>query len=330
MRWLCLVLTLSWGCADLRASGGEDNPFASKTKTIELGCASSVSLETALVGWDLTVRPEEIVAGQPFRTELQSVARFHGRFLNRAQFILGGFNRVELLDLQATVHVRRGAIDPDDVTLRADPTMPRTCRYDDEGNDQWDAGPFPTCLQANDNPDGSNDDCTGLGGRTDPDNPCRQFVEIPWSDDCSPGGDCDLLGKPWFDLPSARELCDKNGFCITDAVLMRLVPVSGEPAEYVADSSGRVLFGWDDASTGAEILQDSGPNDGIWILPRPEFDEPPGPNGARFEVRGFSVALECTMGVGSWSEFGVESRLAGASPSPDHALISFPILEARD
>jgi hypothetical protein len=331
MRWLCLVLTLSWGCADLRASGGEDNPFASKTKTIELGCMGARFADNALVGWDLTVDPGDIMAGQPFRARLEGVARFHERFLNLGQVLVtGGMSRVELYDLQATVHVRRGAVDPADVVLRADPALPRTCRYDDSGNDAWDAGPFPTCSQANDNPDGSNDDCTGLGGTRRPENSCGVFVDIPISSDCTPGGECDVLGKRWVDIPSAFDLCEDNGFCVTDPVAVRLVPLTGESAEYVADSSGRVLFGWDDASTGAELLQDSGPNDGTWFLPKPELGGSLGPNGLHFEGGGFEEVMECTMGVGSWSEFGVQSYIGLTSPSPDHALISFPILEARD
>ena len=68
-------------------------------------------------------------------------------------------------------------------------------------------------------------------------------------------------------------------------------------------------------------------NDGVWILPDAVFGDSPGPNGMRWRLGDDEVAIECTMGVGSWGSFGVRSWNNMTSPAPDHTLISFPIQE---
>jgi hypothetical protein len=318
MRRLFLSLMLLFGCSDLGtpSNGGGDPPPT--TKTISLACTNNAPVNPgvgwSLLPWELTVDPRPIVSGEPFAATFAAVAHFPRYFLSAAQTALpGGATRANLSHVQATVHVRRGATNAKDVTLRlAD--VQRSCRYDDSGNDIG-PGSFPPC-SAPDNPDGSNDDCTGLGGGSDPKNPCGQFVDLQISHDCDRGGPCESLGE------DALFECLRNGFCVTAPVVVAL---EGELDGYVADSSGHVLFGWDDASTGAEILQDSGPDDGTWILPEAEYHTPPGPNGMRWTVRDFEIALECTMAVHGWGPYGVDSRHNLPSPAPDHTLISFPI-----
>jgi hypothetical protein len=327
MRWLVLSSVVLFGCSDLEnCPEGQvlvddtcvpcdefcDPP--PKTKTMSLACTNNTIVGGfSFLPWDLTVDPRPIVSGEPFAANFEALARFPIYFLNAAQGLPGGVTRANLGDIQATVHVRRGAIDPTDVTLTLAPIQ-RSCRYDNDGNY---IGPssFPTC-SANDNQDGSNDDCTGLGGKPSPENPCGQFVDIPVSHDCARGGICESLGE------DALRNCLRNGFCVTAPIVLAL---EGELDGYVAASAGHVLFGWDDASTGATIDQTSGPNDGTWYLPDAVFDEDPGPNGMRWTVGDLEIALECTMGVSSWGPLGVDSRNNLSSPAPDHTLISFPI-----
>jgi hypothetical protein len=193
-----------------------------------------------------------------------------------------------------------------DVVLTREPVQ-RTCTYDNSGMTGPNAGPFPQCSQENENLDGSNEDCTGLGGVPDPENPCGQFATIPTSKECDPGRVCDSRGKAG---PGSQ--CAQYGFCLIGDLE---IPLEGAYEGYLAAGSGDVLFGWDDESTGAEIDQSSGPNGGSIILPPAIFDEPTGPNGLRIVVGTAPVAFECTMGVGT----------ARLTPTPDTSLISFPI-----
>jgi len=335
MRWLVLSFGLLLGCSDLPCTEGTCGPLDpeivdpdAKTKAVRLACSNdTVFGGVSLLYWDLTVNPGPIVSGEAFGAQFEALARFDEYFLSFAQEgVPGGVTRVNLLDLQATVHVRRGATDPEDVTLTFAPIQ-GTCRYDGNGKSEFEGGPFPTCSQANDNPDGSNDDCTGLDGVPQPDNPCGQFVDIPISADCAPGGVCDSLGKPFPILPSALSQCETNGFCVTAPAVVAL---TGQRDGYVAASSGHVLFGWDDTMPWLGLDQTSGPNDGTWIVPPPVFAEPVGPNGMRWIVGDLPIALECTMAVGSLSSFGVQSRNNLTSPAPDHTLISFPIQQPVD
>jgi hypothetical protein len=334
MRFLCLwLLALLVGCSDFECPDGEaridgmcpppEGGFVNpdpKTKAIPLRCTDSITSNISrVIPWDLTVDPGPIVSGESFGAQFRAFAVFPEGFLNSAQSELpGGVSRVNLIELQATVHVRRGITGPEqsDVILDFEPNQP-TCRYDGSGNIGVEAGPFPSCSKANDNPDGSNEDCTGLDGTPLPENPCGQFVDIPTSGDCAPGGVCDNLGK-------LTSQCDANGFCVTGPIEVEL---QGSLPGFRAAASGSVLFGWDDQTTGAELDQTGGPNHGTWILPPAVFSEPAGPNAMRLTVDEIQVALECTMAVLSWGPFGVVSRDSLGSPAPDHRLISFPIQE---
>jgi len=294
-----------------------------QTAELQLACTSSPddgSPIDAAYFVTLTVEPGPIVADQPFGARLKGKLVFLTFQRNIAQTIVpGGYKRVAIMEAQATVHVRRGTSGSDDVTLGHVP-LETTCTYDDNGNAGPDAGPdFPVCSQDNDNADGSNDDCTGLDGAPDPRNRCLQFATGETSDDCAPGGVCEELGATGPGSP-----CERNGFCVSGDAMIEFESTTGA---YIAASSGNVLFGWDDQSTGA-ILREGGPNDGTWLLPPAAFNEPVGPNGLRFLLGGvIPFALECTMGVYYLDGDAVPSADPLTSPMPDYRLISFPIRE---
>jgi hypothetical protein len=264
-----------------------------QTETIRLGCTNNLTSDLSLVDWDLTVDPGPIVGGQAFGAVLSGLARFDEPLLDAAQGqVLGGYKKSRVFALQATVHVRSGvAAEAADVVLTQEPIQP-TCKYDDQGNMGPDDGPFPTCSDAHDNPDGSNADCTGLGGVPNPENVCGQFVTvpIPTSNECGPGELCESKGKTG---PGSQ--CALNGFCVSGPLEVEL---QATYEGYLAADSGAVLFGWDDQSTGA-VVDQSGANRGSWILPPVVLDEP-GPNSLRGTIGGsIEAALDCTMGEGT-------------------------------
>ncbi len=280
-----------------------------KTKTITLGCTNDLTPDVAVVGWDLTVDPGPIVGGEAFGAHFHGLAVFDESLLDASEdLVAGGYKRSNLLGLRATVLVRAGVTsEAREVVLTPEPIQ-RTCTYDNNGSNGPDAGPFPTCSEANDNPDGSNEDCTGLGGVPGPENQCGEFTVLTTSSDCAAGGTCDNLGKAG---PGSQ--CAQFGFCVSGPLE---VVLEGEVDGYLAAGSGNVLFGWDDENTGVEIDESGGPNDGAYILPPAVFEEPLGPNSFRALLSG-SVALtfECTMAAGT-------TRL---TLTPDSDLISFPI-----
>jgi len=311
------------GTAETGGAGGSTGIVdpGPKTRTLALGCADSTSTLIRFISWELTVDPGPIVAGEAFGVTLRSRAVFNETFLDLAQpAVPGGFKRIELLELNATVHVRAGATGPD-VLLFSSP-IPTTCTYDDGGNTDPDVESFPTCSQTNDNPDGSNEDCTGLGGTPSPENPCGQFGAIPTSSDCAPEGECDTLDGGFG---VKNDQCEANRFCVTGSLEVPLEGSVEAPQGYTAAGSGSVFFGWDDESTGAELDHSGGDNDGTWILPPAVFEEETGPNGYRVRVAGLPFAVECTMGVNSRGSAGIGSRDALSSPTPDSKLIWFPI-----
>jgi hypothetical protein len=264
------------------------------------------------------------VADQPFAARLTGKLVIWAFQINTALTLVpGGFQQAALVEGQATVHVRRGTSGSDDVTLKFAP-IATGCTYDRNGDAGPAAGPdpdFPPCSQDNDNDDGSNDDCTGIGGVPNPLDQCLPFVTSARSDDCDPGGACDAV-----DATGPGSTCELNGFCGTEDLVIQLEATTGA---YIADSSGSILFGWDDQSTGATI-QEGGPNDGTWVLPPLGFNQPVGPNGLRFLLDGDAAkpfAIECTMGAFYLDPDAVPSADPVSSPMPDHRLISFPILQ---
>ena len=321
---LVLMVSLTLACSDLgsadcsegqtRVDGvcAPDPPGnGSKTEKLTVGCTNNVTTVVSVLEWELTVDPGPgpIVGGEPFAADLRGVAVFDDVFLDGALEALPGLTRVDVLQLQGTVHVREGVTsEMRDVVLTSEP-IPPTCTYDENGNAGIEAGTFPACSPDADHPDGSNPGCTGLEGMPVPQNPCGQFLTFPISSDCAPGGECDVLDKPALQ-------CAVSGFCVSGPLKVIL---QGSLEGYRAAPSGNVLFGWDDQSTGAVVDQMGGPNDGGWILPDAVFDEQPGPNSVRVRAAGLPVAIECTMGVGN------ENLL---KPTPARALISFPIQPA--
>jgi hypothetical protein len=320
-----LAACAALGSDETGGAGGSSGDPEAITKEILLGCSNN--LEPAFhaeLPWKLTVDPSRITSDETFGADFSGVAVLDEATLDAAQlsvFIPRGFKRVELEGLQATVHIREGAVGPD-VVLNIEPPIQKTCTYDENGKADPDAGPdFPTCSEENDNPDdGSNSDCTGLGGVPSPENPCGRFVTIDTSDDCDPGGECLRSGRP-----TTADECDKNGFCVTGPVEL---PLEGSADFLTASLSGSVLFGWDDhkETTGAEELEDEDDcNFGTWELPEAHPNAPMGPTAMRINIGVLPLALECVMAVPSRFEDGVMSCDPLTSPTPDHRLIAFPI-----
>lgn len=323
-----LTLALLAACSDLGSdgcpdgtefcgmdgsTGGVDGEMfvdrGPKTKTITLGCTNTGTDEVFIMSWDLTVDPGPIVGGEAFGALFHGLAVFDDDLLDLGQAQFGGYKRSNMLELQATVLVRAGVTsEVREVVLKPEP-IEQTCTYDNNGSNGPDAGPFSRCSKANDNPDGSNEDCTGFGGMADPANLCGEFTTLTTSSDCDPGGTCDDLGKTG---PGSQ--CVQNGFCVSGPLKIVL---EGEVEGYLAAGAGSVLFGWDDENTGAVIDESGGPNGGAYILPEAVFDAPSGPNAFRALIPGaVPLAFECTMAVGP------PARL---TPTPDTDLISFEI-----
>jgi hypothetical protein len=254
-----------------------------------------VTADISILDWELTVTPDgAITGGAAFDAELDGIAFFAESFLDAAQAVVpGGIKSAALADVAATVLVRSGATG-DPVTLGPS-DLPYTCQIGGA-----------SCDPANSTPGGSNPDCEPVGGF----NQCLQFVEIPNSEDCAPGGVCDMLGKT-----GEGSQCANNGFCVTGPLPLQLEAATGS---YTADAEGDILFGWDDANTGATVAVD-----GTYDLPPAVFNDPTPPNGLRV-IALLQVALQCTMAVDSNGPDGVSVPDA-SSPTPDSALISFPI-----
>jgi len=307
---MSLMVGLLVGCANLD-SDPEDagvGGAGGAGPVITLACRNNVTPDVSFLDWELKVSPtpEPIEGGGFFNALLEGVAVFDEEFLDAAQTrVEGGVKEANLIDINATVHVRKGATG-EDVSLNGT-SITYQC-FIRRG----------TCAPANDLPS-----VPGFRGNTDCEpqnelNPCGRFVDLPTSEDCSEGGDCAALGKTG---PGSQ--CSLNDFCITGDLRLELNPDSGE---YTADSQGEVLFGWDDQKAGATVRQ-SGANEGAWLLPPAVLNDPIGPNGLRVSIADFRVALECTMGVDSQAPppLGVGSRDPLSSPTPDELLIAFPI-----
>jgi hypothetical protein len=297
------------GCANLAPDPGDAGVGGAGGvgPVVTLACRNNRTPDVSFLDWELKVNPtpEPIQGGGFFNALLEGSAVFDEGFLDAAQRrVPGGVKEANLVDINATVHVRKGAAVGEDVSLN-DPSINYQC-FIRRG----------ACDRANDKPS-----VPGFRGNTDCEpendlNPCGRFVDLPVSDDCSQGGECAALGKTG---PGSQ--CSLNDFCITGDLRLELTPNSGE---YTANPQGEVLFGWDDQGTGATV-RESGVNEGAWLLPQAVFNEPVGPNGLRVSIADLGVALECTMGVDSQGPYGVDSRDPLSSPTPDSELIPFPI-----
>ena len=274
------------------------DPFEpSCTKTITLGCTNNVTSDVTMQTIELTVTPDPLIPGAVVPVNYSGVVVFPEFFMDGAQGVPGGVTAGDLIDAQATVHVRSGAT-ASDVTLTA-PVLPGTCLFDQA-----------SCDPANDEPSvpgaRGNTDCVPTGTF----NPCQQLVAFPTSTDCGVAGTCAFLGK--------SVQCNTNGFCITGPLA---IPLQDVATTITPDASGQVLFGWDDQSTGATLNPD-----GTWNLPPAVFTNPTGPNGIKISEAGLLVSLECTMGVDSGGPVGPVPPVPDqSSPTPDSHLINFPI-----
>ncbi|HSN70547.1 MAG TPA: hypothetical protein VLT59_03520 [Steroidobacteraceae bacterium] len=271
---------------------------APEMRALTLGCTNNLTSQVSIIPFDLTVDPPAIVSTVGITAALDGIATFTEGFLDAAQAAIpGGVTKVNLVDLQATVHLRAGGTGPD-VPLTNE-AIAYTCAEDgapcDPANDQASVpGSQP------------NTHCVPTGSF----NPCGRFVAVPTSTDCTAGGVCDGLGK-------LGSQCNVNGFCVTGDLPLPLEATTGS---YSVNASGQMRFGWDDASTGATLDVD-----GTWALPAAVFTAPTGPNGLRVNAEGLSVALECTMAVSSNDPVHGVGVAGKASPTPDELLVSFPI-----
>lgn len=281
------------GCAEVVSEPGSGEC----TETTTVACANSLTNDNSILDWELVVDPKPIVAGETFSASLDGKAIFGESFLDEAQkLIRGGVREVDLIDLNATVQVRSGAVG-DDVTLTVDSSYEYECFI---GKAECD-------------PANGNADCDQTGGL----NPCGRYILLPISSDCGSDGMCAELGKTG---PNSQ--CDLNDFCITGDLVL---PLEEQTGRYTASATeAYVLIGWADQTTGFE-LRESGPNEGTWILTMPSFADEPGPVSLRISVGGIPIALECTMGVDSRGPCGVDSLDFFSSLTPHEALIRFPI-----
>jgi len=292
------------GCASLGSpnggEGGAGGAGPSQTKIVTVACANSRTDVASLLDWELTVSPTPIMGGESFGADVHGFVVFNESFLDEAQpLVPGGVREANLVDLNATVHVRSGTTGDDDVVLKPEP-IPYKC----------DEDRAVVCNPGNDLPGTpgrrGNTDCKPEGDF----NPCGRFVLMPTSTDCAPGGVCDDRGKA-----GPESQCELNAFCVTGDLEIELEKDFGV---YTADSQGNVLFGWAEGESTGATLQEGGNNPGTWNFSPVVYEDPTGPIGVRVGIGPELVALECTMGVGS-----------GISPftrrTPDAALISFPI-----
>ena len=264
--------------------GTGDNGFVDPLpvdKQIALGCVADVLPVPFIAQWELSVDPSPIIAMKPFLADLSGTIVVAEADLDQSLgFVGGGYKRLSVLEANATVRVHGNATDSSDVhtgkllTLRADSFA---CTYDEQGNVGPHAGPFRKCEPSNDNPDGSNADCTGLAGGPHPEDHCGLFITIPTSSDSRECEEVHGKGDDWSSL----------GFCVTGDLRIPLEPLARDYDRYEADEAGEVLFGLDERN---------GEKLGV-----PAFDSETGPNGFRARLRGtHPLAVECMM-VGSSS-----------------------------
>jgi len=291
------------GCANL---GSDDGTGGTGSPVLTVGCTNNIVPTTVFISdWELQVSADSIEAGKPFTADLSGVAVIDEDILDRAQALVrGGVREIDLVDLNATVHVRSGALGTDEIL------EPKAISYQCFRDRS-------ACDHANDLPSVpgrvGNTDCEGES----PLNPCGRFVEVPTTTECNPGGTCAARGKT-----GPLSQCETNDFCVIGDLR---IPLEKKPNEYTANVRGEVLFGWDDENTDATIKEDE-PNKGTWVLPPAVYEVDTGPNGVRFTAPGVEVAFECTMGVNCADPvLGVGCSGFLSSRTPDEALISLEI-----
>lgn len=298
-----LVAALAVGCAEV--------PSSAPGPVVPVACVSNLSGSDGdawSLPWELQVSPTPIHSGQTFAASFDGTAVFPDWYLELGLQFFGGVAVTEgvLVDLKATVRVRRGAAQsgPPVVLVPDEDKYPYRCETGGR-----------TCDPEHDLEGGGNTDCDG-----DANNPCRRFVALPISGDCDPGGRCDDLGKTFQ--------CHRVGWCVTEADFRIELQATGGAGNdgvghYRADEEGEVLFGFDDTNV---EKRDGGVNDGTWIIPVPAYEDPTGPVGIRATFLNVPVAWECAMGIDCDDPiFGVGCSGQQSSRVPDEALISFQI-----
>ena len=281
-----------------------------QTKTIEVACRNSLTGELAFSPFELTVDPNPSITGAS--VSLDGIAHVDEMLLDLALAnVPGGTVFAQVLDVKSTVRVRSGAMGPD-VVLELEP-MPYECLLS-----RYDPGFSGPCDPANDLPsipgNRGNVDCVPTGSF----NPCSRIVNLPTSTDCTVGGVCDQLGKG----PGTYQ-CDANGLCVTGGLSLPLEEAPG----YLSTTgfTGNVLFGWQDDPTKASAVGSPAIDpDGTWNILPPTFTGVAGDLGIALNIAGLTLQVECVMGVDSGGPDGVGVP-GDASPTPDSALIAFPI-----
>jgi hypothetical protein len=286
-------------------------------KVITVSCGNNVTSDVSILPYFLTVEPTAIVANQPFTADIGGVAQFSETFLDAAQgAVPGGVTKASLVDLIATVQTRGGGATGADVPMSAGAPIPYECVLDDSG-----PGAQTPCDPANDVASvpgvRGNTDCVPTGSF----NPCGRIVQVPTSSDCAPAGVCDTLGK--------LSQCVANGFCATAGLPLPLDDVIGAAytaGDGVTPGQTTALFGWADnpapaTAVGAPAID----GDGTWNMLQPSYTGVAGEVGLAVNAGGLAVQLECVMGVDSGGPDGVGVPDDG-SPTPDSALLAFPVL----
>lgn len=313
-------------CTGTAGSGLPDDPEFC-TKAITVATLWNITPAILFLPYTLEVTPTSpIAAGQPFTANLAGLVEISEYYLSGFQAANGfAMTGMAIVDLQATVQPRGGGATGQNVVLDWGSAIPFECLMSDTG-----PGVQESCDPANDQPgvpgERGNTDCSLVLSQ----NPCVRIVELPTSADCAVGGLCDQLGR--------FNDCTNFGTCVAGPLLLPLDPVLG--ATYVAGdgvSLGQTesLFGWADnppptTAVGVPPVD----ADGTWnmlsyagegglggplsatLIP---MGEPSFSNNNR--QRGVTIRLEGVMGV------RVDFPTGGydASPTPDSALLSFPV-----
>ena len=293
----------------------QDTPAEDCTKEITVSCGNNVTADVSILPYQLTVDPTPIAANQSFTADLGGVAVFSEVFLDAAQgAVPGGVTKANLVDLIATVQTRGSGATGPNVPVGGGSAIPYECVLGDTG-----PGAQQPCDPINDQASvpgtRGNTDCIPTGFF----NPCGRMVVVPTSSDCAPAGICDMLGK--------ASQCAANNFCVTGGLDLDLDPSLGNP--YTAGDSGSVaLFGWfdDPADDSPGVGTPPVDGDGTWNMVQPTYTGFAGPVGLAVNAGGLAVQLECVLGVDAGGPDGPMPPVPDdGSPSPDSALLSFPV-----
>jgi hypothetical protein len=305
LYWVCvsaLAMLPLIGCGEVSTSAGEtggvdatggsggmggtggargqvvDEP---STKMIPVACTNNFNLgpvDAVLQhSYVLTVEPlEQVSSGSDFGLVFGGHAVIPEMWLDLLQWLApGGVSEIKVSELNASVAVRSGATGPN-ISLHVDES-------------EMSPGSMRFCTFPTERVCASDGDCD-FGACLPP----TMFVEIPHSEDCTPGGFCDSAGK--------SDQCDSNGFCVASELKL---PFKPELGAFEAADSGDVLIGW---------------NEDVPTPPYAIYGEAAGPNGARWIVGKAHFAFECYMGRAN-------DDGTAALTLADDDLISIPIID---